>query len=145
VGLACWVGPAVAALLGVSSSAPVATELANTRTGNGSWAFKLAGISFAVGAVLLASRRVGGGQESTFAVVFDKADEVLKGLREFARKNSWGATPHHRARVIQQGSPRLLRSRPTRVTRTTVTYAEHEAGERTFAARSRSRKPTASS
>ncbi|MGH2751836.1 MAG: hypothetical protein ACRDK3_13335 [Actinomycetota bacterium] len=56
VGLACCVGPAVAALLGLTSAA-VAADLANTLYSQWGWAFKLAGISFAAGAVWLARRR----------------------------------------------------------------------------------------
>ncbi|MBA2311698.1 MAG: hypothetical protein H0V97_02735 [Actinobacteria bacterium] len=46
----------MAALLGLTSAA-VATDLANTPYSEWGWAFKWAGISFAIGAVWLARRR----------------------------------------------------------------------------------------
>lgn len=56
IGLACCVGPAVAALLGITS-ATVAVDLATDLYSDWGWAFKLAGASFATGAIVLAVRR----------------------------------------------------------------------------------------
>lgn len=56
VALGCCVGPAVGALLGLSSAA-VAIDLATGLYSEWGWAFKLAGVVFAVTAFLLARRR----------------------------------------------------------------------------------------
>lgn len=56
IGLACCVGPAVAALLGLTSAA-VAIDVANTLFSEWGWAFKLAGGVFAAVAIGLAYRR----------------------------------------------------------------------------------------
>lgn len=56
IALSCCVGPAVAALLGITS-ATVAIDVATDLYGNWGWAFKLAGVAFASAAVLLSARR----------------------------------------------------------------------------------------
>ncbi len=55
VALGCCVGPAVGALLGLSSAA-VAVDLATNLYSDWGWAFKIAGIMFAVAAVTVARR-----------------------------------------------------------------------------------------
>lgn len=57
VGIGCCVGPAVAALVGVTSAA-VAIDVANDLYSTWGWAFKILGGISAAGAILLARRRV---------------------------------------------------------------------------------------
>lgn len=56
IALSCCVGPAVAALLGMTTAA-VAIDVATDLYGNWGWAFKLAGVAFAATALLLSVRR----------------------------------------------------------------------------------------
>lgn len=56
IALACCVGPAVGALLGIASAA-TAIELATDLFSTWGWAFKLAGLAFGAAAVTVAFRR----------------------------------------------------------------------------------------
>lgn len=56
IALSCCVGPAVAALVGITSAA-IAVDVATDLYGTWGWAFKLAGVVFGVAAVALAVRR----------------------------------------------------------------------------------------
>lgn len=56
IALSCCVGPAVAALVGITS-ATVATDVATDLYGSWGWAFKLAGIAFATTAVVISVKR----------------------------------------------------------------------------------------
>ena len=56
VAISCCVGPTVAALLGLTSAA-VAFDLATDLYNNWGWAFRLAGLAFAVIAITLVVRR----------------------------------------------------------------------------------------
>ncbi len=55
VGIGCCVGPAVAALTGITSAA-VAIDTANSLYSEWGWAFKLAGLASGVAAIALAMR-----------------------------------------------------------------------------------------
>lgn len=56
IALACCVGPAATALVGITSAA-VAIDVATDLYGTWGWAFKLAGLAFATAAVVISVRQ----------------------------------------------------------------------------------------